>query len=153
MALARLRLGLIDGPRLLAIAVDAVAAGREAQALYELVALPAQAPLADVAPLFARAMAELGLPPIDEAAALERVLWEPARRIAREIVDGTRPPIAGARAIEALAEPFFFPDDLGKFAYASSLSDPSVDVEASLPSLERFVVEQARKLLERAAQK
>lgn len=94
-------------------------------------------------------MAELGFAPIDDEQALELLLWAPACRIAAEILDGKRPPLAGARALDELFCEFDHPRELGDFCYAVAMSDPLVAVGTA--RLEQVIVDAARKLLRERA--
>jgi hypothetical protein len=116
VAQAKLRLERGRADTLIALAQRVLGDGRDSPALRELAALARGASLADAAPLFARALAELGVPPISDDDARERLLWVPARRIAAAILDHTLEPLAGARAIHWLTEDFGCPEELLDFS-------------------------------------
>ncbi len=79
LAQAQLRLGRVRARRLVAVAREALIAGRDTPALLELAMLDPYAPTADAAELFTRALDELGIPPVDWEQALELVLWPAAQ--------------------------------------------------------------------------
>jgi hypothetical protein len=151
-AQARLQLDRIEASELVALAFDAVAAGRESAALFDLVgqavATSQRPQLYEVAPLWRRAFGELGVAPIDDAIALERLLWEPARRIAAGIFDGTMPPLDGACAIENLDRDFDHPVELRDFCLAwDEIRDAQAESPVRVPEFERKVLDAARTLL------
>ena len=146
-AQAELLFGRTHAARLVALAREALIAGRDTPCLCELAALDPTASVVDAALLYARALDELGVSPIDEREALELLSWMPAGRIAAEIVDGTRTPLAGARALEELFCAFGHPRALGDFSYFVAMSDPLVAFDRK--RLDEMIIAAARRLLQK----
>jgi hypothetical protein len=116
VAQAKLRLQRARADALILLAERARSDGRDSPALHQLAALGRGASLADAGPLFVRALEELGVPPMSDDDARERLLWVPARRIAAAIVDHTLEPLAGARAIQWLTDDFGCPEEMLDFS-------------------------------------
>ena len=148
-AQALARLGRCHAGHLVGVAREALHAGHDTPALCELAMLDPAAPLADASQLLLQAADELKLPRIGDDEALEVILWEPARRIAREMLEGKRRVFDGAKALDAMFCESQHPPELRDFDYVVSMLDAEVIINLDVPKLERFAIDAALRLLQK----
>jgi hypothetical protein len=113
----KVQLGLLPAAAVPDVATEALARACDTPALRRLAGLMGSE-TEEVGPLLDRALAELGSPPLSDAAAVMRL----AREISQAIIAGTTAPYDGAKEIWALtlrAPGERFPD-LDAFIYAAS---------------------------------
>jgi hypothetical protein len=143
---ARWELQDLPSEDLPAVAAQLLQAGIESPDVVELAGMTR--PIrSEAAPVVARALAELGLPPMDRTAALWRLAYEYARRIA----DSEIPPRDGAGALWGICNDLGLPEALRYFVYlAADYGEGPDDPQTEAAWFDAKITECARDLLARA---